>query len=439
MHRHLGPLTGVTGGWAEEWKGTQEWVLAPRAAECGLRKRAQRASRRSPGHFWTIERLRAGPWAREGRWYYVEGRSPLRDWWRTGPFGASLQERGCPPTPARWYSSRAAGVFSGLRCSAPRLRVDWRSGVSHADAPVTLRYRAVGICSLPSQRHAGLIMPGVPVVAGVSEVRGPFSVPGTDGVCGSLAAGQPSFTDSRGEPPRGSRRSSACPRGSGPSTRGPYAAACQRLQGRFLAGSTCVRTGSWGATVGAIGWSSVYSRCAGGVAVAGHFVCPFQSEAYVTRCLFGGFGVRFAVRISGCAPGHTLQELEFSESSSLERTLRPLVFRGHACPSVIAALKPGLCVGSPSPSPGGRARKAAAAPRPILEPREIVEREALATRLARGVQPAFVPVYFPVGGPASVWAAGQRPLECSALRAPYSQGAMRPAWTEERASARTLA
>ncbi len=35
-------------------------------------------------------------------------------------FGASLQERGCPPTPARWYSSRAAGVFSGLRCSAPR-------------------------------------------------------------------------------------------------------------------------------------------------------------------------------------------------------------------------------------------------------------------------------------------------------------------------------
>ena len=97
--------------------------------------------------------------------------------------------------------------------------------------------------------------------------------------------------------------------GSGPSTRGPYAAACQRLQGRFLAGSTCVRTGSWGATVGAIGWSSVYSRCAGGVAVAGHFVCPFQSEAYVTRCLFGGFGVRFAVRISGCAPGHTLQEL----------------------------------------------------------------------------------------------------------------------------------
>lgn len=22
MHRHLGPLTGVTGGWAEEWKGT---------------------------------------------------------------------------------------------------------------------------------------------------------------------------------------------------------------------------------------------------------------------------------------------------------------------------------------------------------------------------------------------------------------------------------
>jgi hypothetical protein len=41
---------------------------------------------------------------------------------------------------------------------------------------------------------------------------------------------------------------------------------------------------------------------------------------------------------------------------------------GHACPSVIATLKPGLCVGPPSPLlRGGRARKAAAAPRPILE------------------------------------------------------------------------
>ena len=47
---------------------------------------------------------------------------------------------------------------------------------------------------------------------------------------------------------------------------------------------------------------------------------------------------------------------------------------------------------------------------------EIVEREALATRLARGVQPAFVPVYFPAGGPTSVWAVGQRPSEGNAPR-----------------------
>ena len=41
-------------------------------------------------------------------------------------------------------------------------------------------------------------------------------VPGTDGVCGSLAAGQSRYLDSRGEPPRGIRRSSALSTGSGP-------------------------------------------------------------------------------------------------------------------------------------------------------------------------------------------------------------------------------
>ncbi|PWY62893.1 hypothetical protein BO70DRAFT_404733, partial [Aspergillus heteromorphus CBS 117.55] len=49
-------------------------------------------------------------------------------------------------------------------------------------------------------------------------------------------------------------------------------------------------------------------------------------------------------------PGH-LEENSVNHRV-FERTLRPLVFRGHACPSVIAALKPGLCVGSSSP-PGG--------------------------------------------------------------------------------------
>ncbi|GCB24475.1 hypothetical protein AAWM_07360 [Aspergillus awamori] len=295
MHRHLGPLTGVTGGWAEEWKGTQEWVLAPRAAECGLRKRAQRASRRSPGHFWTIERLRAGPWAREGRWYYVEGERQLISAAGSPPTllpcqaghlsvtgGAQVLRglasgTGVPAHPGPLVSSPRAGVFSGLRCSAPRLRVDWRSGLAESE---TRRLNHARGCPL---------LPGVWVLG-----------PGTDGVCdrwplASLLLQIPGGAAPR-EPPF-----VGVSAGSGPSTRGPYAAACQRLQGRFLAGSTCVRTGSWGLQW-AIGWSSVYSRCAGGVAVAGHFVCPFQSEAYVTRCLFGGFGVRFAVRISGCAP-----------------------------------------------------------------------------------------------------------------------------------------
>ena len=148
----------------------------------------------------------------------------------------------------------------------------------------------------------------MPVVAGVSEVRGPFSVPGTDGVCGSLAAGQPSYTDSRGEPPCGSRRSSACPQGLDPPPEGRMpqpASACKGDSG----GVTCVRTGSWGATVGAIGWSSVCSRCAGGVAVAGHFVCPFQMEAYVTCCPFGGFGMCFGQCLNRYLPGRILQEL----------------------------------------------------------------------------------------------------------------------------------
>ncbi|GCB28337.1 hypothetical protein AAWM_11222 [Aspergillus awamori] len=209
MHRHLGPLTGVTGGWAEEWKGTQEWCWRRGRPSAVCENEHNGRHDGAPGrghvrvaHFSLLDHrtFARRSVAREGRWYYVEGERQLISAAGSPPTllpcqaghlsvtgGAQVLRglasgTGCPPTPARWYSSRAAGVFSGLRCSAPRLRVDW---------------------SLPSQRHAGLIMPGVPVVAGVSEVRGPFSVPGTDGVCGSLAAGQPSFTDSRGSRPAG--------------------------------------------------------------------------------------------------------------------------------------------------------------------------------------------------------------------------------------------
>lgn len=56
---------------------------------------------------------------------------------------------------------------------------------------------------------------------------GPLA-PGTVGVCGSMAAGHTRHSDSGREPPRGSRRPSALSAGSGPFTRGPYAAACHR-------------------------------------------------------------------------------------------------------------------------------------------------------------------------------------------------------------------
>ncbi|GCB28335.1 hypothetical protein AAWM_11220 [Aspergillus awamori] len=149
-------------------------------------------------------------------------------------------------------------------------------------------------------------MPGVPVVAGVSEVRGPFSVPGTDGVCGSLAAGQPSFTDSRGEPPRGAavRR-----RVRGVWTLHPRAV-CRSLPApaRAIPGRVYLRADRFLGGYSGGNWMVICvlpvrrgCRCGRALRV------PFQSEAYVTRCLFGGFGVRFAVRISGCAPGHTLQ------------------------------------------------------------------------------------------------------------------------------------
>ena len=72
---------------------------------------------------------------------------------------------------------------------------------------------------------------------------GGLLAPGTVGVCGSMAAGHIRNSDSWREPSRGSRRSSALSAGSGPFTRGPYAAACQRLHGR-PGRINCVRTGA---------------------------------------------------------------------------------------------------------------------------------------------------------------------------------------------------
>ena len=105
--------------------------------------------------------------------------------------------------------------------------------------------------------------PGVAVVA-APEARGPLGPRHrwslwTDGRWPRL------ILDSWGEPPRGIRRSPALSTGSGPSTRGPYAAARQRPRGRSD-GITCVRTGSEGLQWGQLdGHVFASPRCAGGL------------------------------------------------------------------------------------------------------------------------------------------------------------------------------
>ncbi|TPR09577.1 Cytochrome P450 family protein [Aspergillus niger] len=105
-------------------------------------------------HFWTTERLRAGLWAREGRWYYVEGERQLISAAGSPPTllpcqaghlsvtgGAQVLRglasgTGVPAHPARWYSSArlvCSLVLGALPTAASRLEV--RS--VHADAPVT--------------------------------------------------------------------------------------------------------------------------------------------------------------------------------------------------------------------------------------------------------------------------------------------------------------
>ncbi|KAK9574879.1 hypothetical protein V6Z90_009877 [Aspergillus fumigatus] len=72
---------------------------------------------------------------------------------------------------------------------------------------------------------------------------------------------------------------------------------------------------------------------------------------------------RFDGRRGGLAPPARARRRPQHERCSemnhrvFERTLRPLVFRGHACPSVIAALKHGLCVLGPVPLSRGTGPK----------------------------------------------------------------------------------
>ncbi|GCB20107.1 hypothetical protein AAWM_02992 [Aspergillus awamori] len=255
MHRHLGPLTGVTGGWAEEWKGTQEWVLAPRAAECGLRKRAQRASRRSSllDHRTFARRSVA----REGRWYYVEGERQLISAAGSPPtllpcqqsplltggaqvLRASLQERGArPPRPLAESETRRLNHARGARCCR------------------------------------------------VSEVRGPFSSPAPmESVdrwpLASLLLQIPGGAAPR-EPPFVGVSAGLDP---------PPRAVCRSLPApaRAIPGRVYLRADRFlGATVGQLD-GHLCTPGAPGCRCGRALRCPFQSEAYVTRCLFGGFG-----------------------------------------------------------------------------------------------------------------------------------------------------
>ena len=127
--------------------------------------------------------------------------------------------------------------------------------------------------------------PGVAVVA-APEARGPLGPRHrwslwTDGRWPRL------ILDSWGEPPRGIRRSPALSTGSGPSTRGPYAAARPRPLGR-PGGNTCVRTGAEGLSGG--NWMAAprRPRYAGGAAPAGRLVRPFLIPTFFPPP--GGYG-----------------------------------------------------------------------------------------------------------------------------------------------------
>ena len=80
---------------------------------------------------------------------------------------------------------------------------------------------------------------------------GPLAA-GTDGVCGSLAAGQRFRPDSRGEPLRGSRRSSACPRSLDPPPEGRMPQPAPARSGGQAGTPACGP--ALRGLVGAIGW-----------------------------------------------------------------------------------------------------------------------------------------------------------------------------------------
>jgi hypothetical protein len=96
--------------------------------------------------------------------------------------------------------------------------------------------------------------------------------------------------------------------GSGPPTRGPYAAARQRPRGRSD-GVTCVRTGSEGLQWGQLDGRMSSPRCAGGAAAAGRSFAP-SGFSYVPSASPEALGPTVGTPASaGAVAGGAQQEL----------------------------------------------------------------------------------------------------------------------------------
>jgi hypothetical protein len=114
--------------------------------------------------------------------------------------------------------------------------------------------------------------------------------------------------------------------GSGPPTRGPYAAARQRPRGRS-GGITCVRTGSEGLQWGQLDGRMSSSRYAGGAAAAGRSFAP---SGFILRtfCPFGGFGpdgrhLRFGGGCHRRCPAGTRYLVDSASSHMLVSKIKP--------------------------------------------------------------------------------------------------------------------
>ena len=186
---------------------------------------------RSPlSNFRTPERLRAMGGPTRGRRVYEEG----------GLTGQPAD--GPPPT---FHARQAA---SPTPCGAQ-------------DPSAGLRFRVAGgrtpqSGSPPGPRRCGARSPGaLPPPAPVESVdRWPLC--------------HRDHPVSRGEPPRGSRRSPACPRGPDPPPEARMPQPSQRPR-RRPGGSPACGPVPGELSVGAIGWPSVSPRCAGGAAAVG--------------------------------------------------------------------------------------------------------------------------------------------------------------------------